>query len=654
MIGAFGRRLRRGQYAGKNYRTRRWRATAQYPESSGNFRFGTMMRRNKNEAVSIGTKRRQVTSFATLALCGWGMSAVMVDAAAASSSPDPATSANSLSAVAFPDPAKSADSRNTAALTGTALDITTLASPEAESSDAAVVTRGDLDSRFEHATSPAPITRPGLQWLRLHAIELPRTHPVLVVHKARTTGVQAFLKRGTAVQPLSAATELPAFRGTHDLVFPLPTDLGADAALYLRVEAQGNGWRELRPTLSTLPAMLARGAEHARMIALSFGAITAMAMASLLMWLVLQGRLFVLYACMFLLQALYLVYLSGQGFDWPWLTWASPLGSHAWNVPAGLSGAISCLLVREIADLKRLYPRIYTVYGGLAWVFLLLTLANAGKALGLGPAVNTAGNLVFLFTAAFTLIVTLSAWRRGSRAAGWFLLAWTLLATCIIATTAYLLLNAPEESGRALYYFALPLSMIAAAVLAALGVADHLREQREALSEAERRSQIDSLTGVLNRRSLIERLDAAGLRARARGLPLSVLFIDLDHFKLINDSFGHQAGDACLRAVIGPIQAELRQSDVIGRWGGEEFVVMLSSADMAAAELIAERIRKRVEDTLIEGFGAPIRVTCSIGLATCDAAGPWGEALIAQADAAVYAAKRSGRNQVRIADAVMA
>jgi len=563
------------------------------------------------------------------------------------SPPGLATSASIL-----PERAISANSLDTAALTGSTLDIATLAGPEAL--DSAAVTRGDLDSRFERAASAAPVTRTGLQWLRLHATQLPPTHPVLVVHKARTTGVQAFLKRGAAVLPLQVATALPAFRGTHDLVYPLPADLNADA-LYLRVEAQGQGWRELRPTLSTLPAVLARGAEHARMIALSFGAITAMATASLLMWLVLQGRLFVLYACMFLLQALYLVYLSGQGFDWPWLSLASPLGSHAWNVPAGLSGAISCLFVREIADLKRLYPRIYAIYGGLAWVFLLLTLANAAKTLGLGPAVNTAGNLVFLFTAVFTLIVTLSAWRRGSRAAGWFLLAWTLLATCTIGTTVSLLLNAPEESGRALYYFALPLSMIAAAVLAALGVADHLREQREALSEAERRSQIDSLTGVLNRRSLIERLDAAGLRARARGLPLSVLFIDLDHFKLINDSFGHQAGDACLRAIIGPIQAELRQSDVIGRWGGEEFVVMLSSADAAAAELIAERIRRRVEDTLIEGFGAAIRVTCSIGLATCDAvAGPWGEALISRADAAVYAAKRSGRNQVRMADAVMA
>jgi two-component system, sensor histidine kinase LadS len=157
------------------------------------------------------------------------------------------------------------------------------------------------------------------------------------------------------------------------------------------------------------------------------------------------------------------------------------------------------------------------------------------------------------------------------------------------------------------------------------------------------------LTGVLNRRSLIERLDAASLRARARGLPISLLFIDLDHFKQINDTWGHLAGDACLLAVIRPIQAELRQSDVIGRYGGEEFVVILSSADAPAAQAIAGRILQRVADLRVEGFGPPIRLTCSIGVATSDELGVWGEQLISRADAAVYAAKNSGRNQVKVA-----
>jgi diguanylate cyclase (GGDEF)-like protein len=190
--------------------------------------------------------------------------------------------------------------------------------------------------------------------------------------------------------------------------------------------------------------------------------------------------------------------------------------------------------------------------------------------------------------------------------------------------------------------------------LVALGVADRLREQRLALTDAERRAQTDSLTGALNRRSLVERLQAACFRARSRGLPISLLFIDLDHFKEINDSYGHLAGDACLRAIIPPIQAELRQSDVVGRYGGEEFVVILSSADAAAAEPLAERIRKRVAEIRVEGYGKPIRLTCSIGVATSDTLGVWDEHLIARADEAVYAAKRSGRNRVKLAQPLAA
>jgi diguanylate cyclase (GGDEF)-like protein len=278
-----------------------------------------------------------------------------------------------------------------------------------------------------------------------------------------------------------------------------------------------------------------------------------------------------------------------------------------------------------------------------------ITIANVAKIVGFGMLVNAVGNLMFITAAVFTMVVAFLAWRRGNRAAGWFLIAWGLLEGFAMTAAVRFLFTASVDSSSLLYYYGLPLSMVAAAVLIALGVADRLRAQRLALTEAERRAQIDPLTGVLNRRSLIERLDAACLRARARGLPISLLFIDLDHFKQINDSFGHQAGDACLRAIIAPIHVELRQSDVIGRYGGEEFVVILSSADAAAAIPIAQRILERVAAVHVEGFGNPIRLTCSIGIAASDTLGVWGEHLIAHADAAVYVAKRLGRNQVHMA-----
>jgi len=530
------------------------------------------------------------------------------------------------------------------------LEVTVLSQPAAETTPAAVVS-GSLDSHFipfdgYNATASAETL-----WLRLRAataFDPSGNLPILIARGGWFERIEAFPAGASVAAPLQHIIDLPEFGGAHHSVFVLPKGLSAGESLYVRVATQEDGADSLRFTLGTLGPTLQRAAAHARMIALAVGALTAMAIGALLIWFILRDPLFLLYPGMFFLEALYLAFFSGEGFDWPVLSHARVAGGFAWNVPVALSGAVACLFIREIADLTHSSPRVYRIFGWLAWAFVLLTFSNALSYIGWGGTVAALGNLMFVGSAIFTLVVAFMAWRRGNRAAGWFLIAWTMLETVTIATAIRLLLDRAEHAERLLYY-GLPLSMVAAAILVALGVADRLREQRRALTDAERRAQTDPLTGVLNRRSLIERLDAACLRARARGLPIALLFIDLDHFKEINDSFGHAAGDACLKKIIGPIQAELRQSDVIGRYGGEEFVVILSSADIAAAHPIAERIRNRVADVRVEGFGPPINLTCSIGVATSDTLGVWGEHLIAQADAAVYAAKRSGRNRVQVA-----
>jgi diguanylate cyclase (GGDEF)-like protein len=536
-----------------------------------------------------------------------------------------------------------------------ALDVQLL-SPATPEITVESVVGGSLDSRFMplagyKASAPAETL-----WLR---VTLPTAFdpaggvqaagvPVLIARGGWFERIEAFQGGASAGQPLPHATDLREFGGAHESVFILPEGVAAGQPLYLRVATTEDGADTLRFSLGTLDSTLAQAAEHSRMIALTFGALSAMALGSLLIWLILKDKLFLLYPGIFFLQAVYLAYFSGEGFDWPGLSYGKFVAAFTWNVPVALSGAVASLFIREIADLQHFSPRVYKIFGWLAWVFVALTLSNLAHLIGLGGLVAAIGNLVFVGSAVFTLVVAFLAWRRGNRAAGWFLIAWVMLETVAIATAVRLLLDRVEHAEGLLYY-GLPLSMVAAAILVALGVADRLREQRAALTDAERRAQTDPLTGVLNRRSLIERLDAACLRARARGLPIALLFIDLDHFKEINDSFGHAAGDACLSAIIAPIEAELRHSDVIGRYGGEEFVVILSSADITAAHPIAERIRSRVADVRIDGFGPPIRLTCSIGVATSDTLGVWGEHLIAQADAAVYAAKRSGRNRVQVA-----
>jgi diguanylate cyclase (GGDEF)-like protein len=509
------------------------------------------------------------------------------------------------------------------------------------------ITSGALDSRFGPFKLRETRRRGGVFWLKLSATHdfAPPNVATLNVRKGRHLHVDVFTASPDRTNALPRATELPEYAGAQQAIFVLPQGLRAGQTLYARIEPRGEGAEELKFQPSTLDATLALGEEHHRTIALAFGALMSMALATILIWFVLADKLFLLYGVLIALQALYIAYLSGQGFDWPVLSYAVPLQEHSWNVPAALSGAVASLFIREIADLQRFSPRVHRIFGWLAVTFVVLAISNVGIHFGLGTIVVAVGNIIFLSTAAFTVIVAFLAWRRGNRAAGWFLVAWGVLEGFTIATAARLLFTNTDP----MLYYGLPAAMVAAAILIALGVADRMREQRAALTEAERRAQTDPLTGVLNRRSLVERLQAACLRARARGLPIALLFIDLDHFKEINDTYGHLAGDACLAAVIEPIQAELRQSDVIGRYGGEEFVVILSSADTAAAYPIAQRIRERVAAVSVEGHGKPIRLTCSIGVAASDTLGVWDESLIARADAAVYAAKRDGRNRVQVA-----
>jgi diguanylate cyclase (GGDEF)-like protein len=162
----------------------------------------------------------------------------------------------------------------------------------------------------------------------------------------------------------------------------------------------------------------------------------------------------------------------------------------------------------------------------------------------------------------------------------------------------------------------------------------------------------DSLTGLSNRRHLEEQLDREYAFAIRHRVPLSVLMIDVDHFKKVNDTYGHPVGDSVLVALAAYLIETVRQEDIVGRYGGEEFVVALRDVGAAGAQVLAERIRQGIEETGIEAGGDSIRVTVSIGVATYDVTRPYADhnALVEVADKCLYRAKANGRNIV-IADA---
>lgn len=175
----------------------------------------------------------------------------------------------------------------------------------------------------------------------------------------------------------------------------------------------------------------------------------------------------------------------------------------------------------------------------------------------------------------------------------------------------------------------------------------HLIEAREKLRiEATH----DSLTGALNRRAIFDCLQREIHRAGRRSELVSVVLLDIDHFKLVNDDFGHQAGDAVLAEMPRRIASVLREYDCVGRYGGEEFLVALSSCGIEAAAQVAERIRAAIAKGPFAIPGGVLPVSASLGVASTEQLSSGAvEGLVRAADAALYRAKRGGRNRVEVA-----
>jgi len=158
----------------------------------------------------------------------------------------------------------------------------------------------------------------------------------------------------------------------------------------------------------------------------------------------------------------------------------------------------------------------------------------------------------------------------------------------------------------------------------------------------------DPLTNLYNRRYLDDRLDGEFAFAMRHASPLSVLMLDIDHFKSVNDRYGHQGGDEILKKVAGVVSRAVRTEDLVARYGGEEFIVVARGTDAKAANVLAERIRRLVHKMQIVWETQEITVTVSLGVATRTLDRPYAEsrALIAAADEALYRAKEGGRNAV--------
>lgn len=488
----------------------------------------------------------------------------------------------------------------------------------------------------------------------------------------------------------------------HHLVYPLELPAGEPAVVYLQVQARET--LALPLELIDEKQLIESRLRDVTLVSLFFGGILVIVLYNCSLLIFTRDASYFLYVLYLLSAVFYVLTITGFGqlFLWPEIP---KLSARFYGLSAALCFFTPMLFALRFLGIRR--------YGGWVWAVSISLTGYWGVAVLTLLLAPTLARYLFMDSVALlhcvlTMAVTLNLWMRGNPSARLFSIAWsTLLVFTVInllALNGTLPLNAWTLNGQLIGMFTefVLLSMalaerinvernrrIAAQQLA-LQASQSLAEERalrlqakqEALdlqlranevlearvyertraleevrhgleaanAELLRLSTTDSLTQLANRRRFDRLLDEEIRRARRSGRPLSVLLADIDHFKRVNDSYGHPFGDECLRQVAAVLAAHCqRAGDVAARYGGEEFVVLLPGLDAGQAIALAESIRCTITQLQLQHGEQPVALTISLGVATLTPALVAPADLLAAADAALYQAKNGGRNRVVLA-----
>lgn len=372
-----------------------------------------------------------------------------------------------------------------------------------------------------------------------------------------------------------------------------------------------------------------------------YGFILALVAYNLMLYIGLRASLYLFYSIYLLLFLALNAAYTGFGYQWlwpespHWQQWANPVLMMACTV-GGFAFALRFL------DIKTTRPRIYravigSCFGFSAWALLAL---SAGS---LVAALLIAIIFIFLFYV-LTVILGVMSLQAGNRFAKYFLLAsiFTICGGVITANAVWGYIPYNEFT-----YRATDIGMMIDAVLLALALAERFNINQSEKLLAEKMANTDPLTGLNNRRSFykfVQPIWAMGLRSKS---DTAVIMLDIDHFKLLNDNYGHALGDRVLVQLAETLQKEARGGDILARWGGEEFLIFLPETRMVDAVAIAERMRNKIcALQLVTDRAEKLSFTVSLGVASTHDGDISLDELIGEADRQLYRAKKQGRNCV--------
>jgi diguanylate cyclase (GGDEF)-like protein len=427
--------------------------------------------------------------------------------------------------------------------------------------------------------------------------------------------------------------------GHGRLAWRIPLNQAASAPMLLKFEPSAIASAPVRFDIRPWNDYLQQDAQWLVFASASFAVMLSMVLMALCFALMLRDITFAWYAgfilCYTFIQGVQTGFLF-HPLEWQWL---AGMGMTSGVVAVALSVAFASLFMMRFCELRTRAPLLRVPVIALAVGMVLLVVMRCSQITLLVDTSQILLNPMLMIGAALLLISALAAGFRGSRQSWFFLLGWTPLLMLTAMTSAQA--NGALPSLDWLNDASLAGGAFEALVLS-LGLSDRALRLRHDRDKVRVLADHDALTSTFNRRAWTER--AKAMLSSGEPRPVAMLFLDLDHFKLLNDCQGHSAGDRALVAVSRALSAELRPTDILGRYGGEEFVALIDDTSEDGAVHVATRLCRRVHRLEIP-VNDKFMLSVSIGVAM-RRDGDDVESLAERADQAMYTAKLSGRNQV--------